>query len=434
VSTQLEAGRANPALNLKGRLFLRVARPRLLDPEACAADQAVVSAVTRALDAAVREVLDEPDLAQACLGPWADDQRLMDLFRLPSGYPQTIAFGRYDGVRGPDGLRILEFNGGLPGGIVPTTSTGALLASWPPFTALQQEFDVTVPDLPGAMVDAIVEVWHAFGGSGDPRLCFVVPAEFADYVAAPLAALLGFLRARGLEYSVCDPGELVRRDGAVHDSQGRVDVAIRVFFTSMVGDLGDRLDGLVEAVRAGELCMITSFRAGLMGHKSLFAVVTDPGIDLDLPDDVRALARAHLPWTRILGTVETTGPDGEPIDLTAYAAANRERLVLKPAEGTGGAGVMLGWEQEPQTWQDALDGATDGVWIIQERVPLTSEDFPVIEDGFPTRTFQDDHNPLVFNDTIGGYFVRVSETGGITNMTTGDGTVVPTFFVEPRVR
>ena len=432
VAGQIEAGRQVPALNLKDRLIIRVARPRLLDPDACAADQAVVSAVTQSLDAAVRRVLEDPELARASLGAWADDERLMELFGLPSGYSPRIAFGRYDGVRGADGLRILEFNGGLPGGIVPTMSTSALLASWPPFSALERDFVVTVPDLRAAMVDALIGVWHSFGGSGDPRICFVVPAEFHDYVAPSLGALLDYITGRGLGASIADPGQLVRRDGAVHDPQGRVDVAVRVFFTSMISDLGDRLDTVVDAVRAGELCMVTSFRSGLMGHKSLFAVVTDPAFDLDLPDAIRSVARAHLPWTRIVGSGTTTGPDGEPIDLAKYAIDHREHLVLKPAEGTGGAGVMLGWEQDAQAWQAALDKATEGVWILQQRVPLTSEEFPVLEDGFPLRTFQDDHNPLVFNDEIGGYFVRVSEAGGITNMTTGDGTVVPTFIVRPR--
>lgn len=432
IEEQLSRVRDNPALSKDGKGLQRAARPRFMDDAVLDADQAVVTAVTAALDAAASTILADPELSRRCLGPWAQDARLLDLFSLPAGYPQHVVFGRFDGVRGPDGMRILEFNGGLPGGLTITEASAAVMSTWPAFAEVSASVNLHAPRLFEAIATTISGVWHAFGGSGTPRVAFVVPREFQDYVAAQMRVLLASLRSHGLEVSTCDPDELVRRDGKVHGPDGVVDVAIRVFFTSMLPALGGRLDTMVEAVRAGELCMVTSFRAGLLGHKSLFAVITDPGINLGLPEEIRELVRAHVPWSRIMTDASASAPDGSIVDLREYALAEAAHLVLKPAEGTGGAGVLLGWEQDAEAWRAAIDSALSSpdVWIIQERIPLTFEELPVLEDGFPLRHFQADHNPLVFNDRIGGYFVRLSETGGITNVTSGDGTVIPTYFVS----
>ena len=434
IAEQLQVARQTPGLSMDGRELLRVAQPRFMDPGAWAADQAVVAAVTSALDAAAEWVLQPSSSRHHYLGPWADDERILDLFSLPTGYTQRVAFGRFDGVRTHDGLRILEFNGGLPGGTASAAASALLMSTWPSFAAVDEVLDIEVPDVRGALVDALTAVWHSFGGTGVPRSAFVVPREFQPHVAGQMQVMLATMQSRGIDATTCDPGELVRKGGRVYGPDGIIDVAVRVFFTSMLPALGSRIDTMVEAVRAGELCMVTSFRAGLLGHKSLFAVITDPDIDLAMPADSLDLARAHLPWTRIATDGPTMAPGGESIDLRRYALDHADKLVLKPADGTGGAGVMLGWEHDAAAWREALEGAwaSPETWILQERLPLAIEEFPLLDEGFPVRHFQTDHNPLVFNDQIGGYFVRLSETGGITNMSTGDGTVAPVYAIATR--
>lgn len=434
IAEQIGIARRTPGLSLDGRELLRVARPRFVDDASREEDQAAVSAVSAALEAAAEAVLQSPHLRRKCLGPWADDQRLLDLYSLPTGYSQQVAFGRFDGVRTRDGFRVLEFNGGLPGGTASAAASAHLMSTWPAFAAVRELIDIAIPNVRGAMVGALTAVWHSFGGTGTPRVAFVVPQEFQPHVAGQMVVMLDTMRSSGIAASTCDPGDLVRKDGRVYGPEGVIDVAVRVFFTSMLPSLSGRIDTMVSAIRAGELCMVTSFRAGLLGHKSLFAVVTDPDIDLPMPAKTLALARAHLPWTRVATNGPTTASHGETIDLREYALAHAKQLVLKPADGSGGVGVMLGWEHAANVWREALDNAlsSSAVWILQERLPLAVEEFPVLDAGFPLRRFQTDHNPLVFNDVIDGYFARLSETGGITNMSTGDGTVAPVYAISPR--
>lgn len=106
-------------LQYQGKAAMLVAEPQLLTEAELADDQSVASAVVATLVAAGRQLLADPALQNRYTPGWLDGVPDADLFSVPAGYPDPIVFGRLDGVRTPDGLRVLEFNGGLPGGSCP---------------------------------------------------------------------------------------------------------------------------------------------------------------------------------------------------------------------------------------------------------------------------------------------------------------------------
>jgi hypothetical protein len=111
-----------------GKPMLEVAEPTFVTASQVAADQHAAEAVVASLVAAGRLLLDDRHLQNTYIPGWLDGVPDADLFSLPSGYAQPIVFGRLDGVRTPDGLHFLEFNGGLPGGILPADGSADLLA------------------------------------------------------------------------------------------------------------------------------------------------------------------------------------------------------------------------------------------------------------------------------------------------------------------
>ncbi|MEI2622432.1 MAG: hypothetical protein V9G09_17070 [Candidatus Nanopelagicales bacterium] len=210
-----------------------------------------------------------------------------------------------------------------------------------------------------------------------------------------------------------------------------VDVLVRAFFTPMLAYLAERLDGIKAALRAGSLCMITSLQSGLFGLKSLFAMVTDPAVALGLSDEQLRLAREHLPWTRLVADGRSTDDQGEAVDLLGYLAARREQLVIKPTDGYGGAGVELGWLHTDDSWAKVIANAAAGGHVAQQRVPIVTEHFSLLREGFPLQGFTADHNPLLCSGKLSGYYVRLApEGGGLTNVTGGGATVAPTFILE----
>jgi uncharacterized circularly permuted ATP-grasp superfamily protein len=110
-----------------------------------------------------------------------------------------------------------------------------------------------------------------------------------------------------------------------------------------------------------------------------------------------------------------------------------ERLVLKPNDDYGGAGVVLGWEVDDATWERSLQTALERPFIVQQRIPLPTATFPSLVDGkvvFADRIV--DTAPFVFGGAfVDGCLTRIS-TATLVNVTAGGGSTIPTFIAEPR--
>jgi len=205
----------------------------------------------------------------------------------------------------------------------------------------------------------------------------------------------------------------------------------RVLIHELIADGG--LDHpIVRAVRTGAVCMVNPFRCKVLHKKASFAVLSDErNAELFDAGERRAIAE-HIPWTRVVEERKTVF-HGEPVDLLPWMARNRERLVLKPNDDYGGAGIVLGWEVDDQTWTTALAKALGEPFIVQERIGLPSEIFPSYAEGrlhFAGRIV--DTAPFVFGGAYAdGCLTRVS-TATLVNVTAGGGSTVPTFVVERR--
>ena len=112
---------------------------------------------------------------------------------------------------------------------------------------------------------------------------------------------------------------------------------------------------------------------------------------------------------------------------------HRERLVLKPNDDYGGAGITLGWTVDEATWADAIARALSAPHIVQERVPIPYEPYPSMVDGTVQVTDRMlDTAPFVsYGDYMEGYLTRLS-TAALLNVTAGGGSSVPSFLAEKR--
>lgn len=414
-----------------GQPAMVVAEPVFMSEAELQQDQAVATAVVESLVAAGRLCLAEPDVAARYVAGWLDGVPDADLFAVPPGYDNPVVFGRLDGVRTDRGLRVLEFNGGLPGGILPADGTSGLLADSDLAARFGADHPYRIATVGEDVVTALVATWHDYGGSDLPFVAVALPSELTQIATPGISYLSGIAARRGIEIVVADPADFMFADGRLRWQGRPVDVLVRAFFTPMFGYLGERLDGIKAALRAQAVCMVASLQSGLFGLKSLFALATDPSIDLGLDPQVAATARGALPWTRMVTAGQTTDMAGEVVRLPEFLARERENLVIKPVEGFGGAGVELGWNHSEQTWAEVIERALAGGHVAQQRVPIEGQDFSVLEPGFPVRTFIADTNPLIVAGAVSGYYVRLARDGsGMTNVTGGGATVAPTFFVQ----
>jgi hypothetical protein len=94
---------------------------------------------------------------------------------------------------------------------------------------------------------------------------------------------------------------------------------------------------------------------------------------------------------------------------------------------------VLGWESDAATWDAALRHALVEPYVVQERVPIPIERYPVMSDG--RLRIEDrilDTAPFIYYGSfMDGCLTRLS-TQSLVNVTAGGGSSLATFVVEPR--
>lgn len=236
-------------------------------------------------------------------------------------------------------------------------------------------------------------------------------------------------RARGVEATICDFRELSFEGGRLRAGEREVELLYRVMPIAQCLDRRDEMTALFSAVRAGAVCMVNPFRSELLGHKALFALMSDPAHEFGFDAAERAVIRDHVPWGRLLVDGRTTDAHGREVDLIEHVLAEREHLVLKPAHEFGGRGVRLGWREDEGGWRRSVEEAVEADYIVQRRVPLHHADYPTMEAPGSRLTYFEDTDPFLFGGRAGGVLTRLS-LDEITNVHVG-GSVVASFAVEP---
>jgi uncharacterized circularly permuted ATP-grasp superfamily protein len=183
----------------------------------------------------------------------------------------------------------------------------------------------------------------------------------------------------------------------------------------------------MDAYRTGAALFVNSFRCRLSEDKAFFALLTDEAFgDLVTPEE-RAFLADVVPWTRRVAERRTL-KDGAEVDLLPFILEQREALVLKPAHGYGGQSVLVGDETAPDAWAAAAVAGLSEPWVVQERVTIPEEPFPVVEDGaLRFEALKVNANPFYAAGAEVGAVTRASRSS-VINVSAGGGSV-PTFVV-----
>jgi hypothetical protein len=124
---------------------------------------------------------------------------------------------------------------------------------------------------------------------------------------------------------------------------------------------------LIDAARAQAMVTVSSWASDVAHSKRLFAFLTHERWQCRLSPAQRALIAAHVPWTRMFSPGKTQF-EGSRHDLKKLALAERERFVLKPAEGYEGREVLLGAETPAAQWEAEVERRFGGDHVLQQRV------------------------------------------------------------------
>jgi uncharacterized circularly permuted ATP-grasp superfamily protein len=424
-----------------GRLSCPFLRPLFMDVRDEARQRAACEVIATVGERIIREAMADETL----LADFGLSEAERALVRIDPGYEYASTASRLDSFLLPDSLMFAEYNAESPAGLGYTEVLADVFSALPVMARFREHFVAEAYPLMDAMLEALLASYRDWGGTATPPRIVIT-----DFRGVPTWSEFEILAERftqrGVPTVIADPRELDIVDGRLIADGAPVDLVYR---RALINDLVARPDDtrvLVQAYRERLACVANTLRCKIPHKKSFFAVLTDEAHAHRFSEGELATITAHVPWTRVVAERRTTTPsspglrrtgtDGAAVDLPSFVRDGRERLVLKPTDDFGGHGVTLGWEADEATWESALQGALaapPGTWIVQERIPIRREPFPVVE-GPPhrvtTRDMLVDCAPYLFRGKVSGFLTRLSASG-LANVTSGGGQV-PAFRVSAR--
>lgn len=355
------------------------------------------------------------------------------LSRIPAGYGPASTASRLDAFLLPDSLKFAEYNGESPAGAGYAETLAEIFNELPMMGQFARKYDVERYALSGRLLEALLQSYRDWGGSAQkPQIAIV------DWDEVPTWSEFEILQARfenaGIPTLIADPRQL-EWDGKTLLAEGqKIDLVYRRVLINDIVSKPAECSALVKAYTAGAVCVANNFRCKIPHVKAFFAVLTDEQNGALFSLGERELIRKHIPWTRVVRDVKTAHYGGT-VELLRFIREQRENLVLKPSDEYGGSGVTLGWETSEAAWDEAIEralAAENGVWIVQERIPIRREVFPYIARAgrVEYRDMLVDFAPYLFRGKLCGFLTRLSSTG-LANVTSGGGQV-PAFRVSPK--
>jgi hypothetical protein len=328
-------------------------------------------------------------------------------------------------------MALTEYNAETPAGAGYNDALVASFADLPIMRAFGRRYEARPLVARHGVLHVLLDAYEEWAGRRErPRIAIVDWPEVPT--RSEFVLFQEYFTAIGVESVIADPRELELRGGRLYAAGGPVDLVYkRVLLAELVERCGVETP-LLQAVVGRAVCMVNPPRCKLLHKKASLAVLTDERNRDLFSAEERAGIAAHVPWTRVLEE-RRTEHGGKVVDLVPFVLASRERLVLKPNDDYGGAGIVLGWTVDASTWGRAVADALASPYIVQERVAIPSEPYPSLVEGravFAERMM--DTAPFVCHgDYAEGCLTRLS-TAALLNVTAGGGSTVPTFVVERR--
>jgi len=311
-----------------------------------------------------------------------------------------------DLIRNPAGdVCVLEDNVRVPSGVsYVMTNRNAMITAMPEAFANQRIR--TVAGYPTRLLTALRKA--APPGVDDPTVVVLTPGvyNYAYFEHTLLARTMGVELVEGRDLE-CRRGKVFMRTTA---GLQRVDVIYRRIDDDFLDPVHFRSDsmlgvpGLVNAVRTGGVTLANSIGNGVADDKLIYTYVPD-------------LIRYYLREEPILPNVDTWRLEED--DAREEVLDRLEDLVVKPVDGSGGKGIVIG----PRATKRELDELRRRVtedprgWIAQPVVQLSTVP-TLIEDGLRPRHV--DLRPFTVNN---GEEIWVLP-GGLTRVALPEGELV----------
>ena len=389
-------------------------RPHLLHHKQFQKLSQAAQRVTSALEKIATAVVKDPNLMGE-LG-LTEAERRMAL--VDPGFSTAGVTTRLDAFVRGDEIKFVESNAENPSSLPDQEELNRVLFELPVMASFARHYRLRQFSPVNRLLEALLSTYREWGGSGVPNVAIV------DWKDLPTSSEFVFLQehcsAHGVPTIICSPDDLEYQQGELRCGAFRIDL---VYKRVIIHEFLARYDDTHPLIRAyvnHDVCLVNPFRCKIMHKKAVFEMLTDEQRQDWFTSSEKEAIRRTVPWTRRVSDRRTMRK-GEKINLLAFIRRNRSRLVLKPNDDYGGHGVHFGAQLDEREWDNAIERALAGDYIVQDVLDLHPEVFPIFnETDWKLQPMFVDTNPFLFRGKVCGAMDRLSATP-IVNVTSGGG-------------
>ncbi len=423
----LDEGLEDARLIFGGRRLTPYLRPHFVTQADWNRTKAICETIWNALQKVKDAAIENGELLEE-LGITGIERELVEI---DPKYKFVSPNARLDSFLTENSYSFVELNGESPAGVAYADSATEIFKNLPVMKKFCERYEVEFLEGRSKMLDVLLGCYEEFLGHKPEKSPVIAIVDLKDLPTQKEFELFkDYFEENGCTALICSPDEL-EFDGKYLVYKGvTIDIVYKRLLVNEYLPIINSAPALLEAYRAGAVCMVNSFRSKIVHKKAIFAVLTNENYAHLFSEAELEAIKKHVPWTRKFRE-EQTEHYGEEINLVEWTRENANKLVLKPNDDYGGHGIYIGWASTVEEWKDAITLALEnGDYLVQERVQTSKEEFPMLDSAGNFQMIEQlvDLDPLLFNGIVGSAFTRLSTTE-LANVSSGGG-MVPTFIIS----
>src|SRR5689334_7956460 len=269
----LDEGLEKAKLIFGGRRLSPYLRPHFVSESdfahICQICETVWSAIQKVKDAAVADpnVVDDLGLTEI--------ER--ELVAIDPGYKAVSPTSRLDSFLTKSAYSFVELNGESPAGIAYADAAYNIFSSLPVMKEFSAEYNVRPMYGSRFMLDVLLSSYEEFLGRKPERAPRIAIVDLAGVPTVKEFELFReFFERAGYPSVICTPQQLEFKNNRLSVSGQEIDIVYKRLLVNEYLPIMREHPALLDAYRAGAICMVNSFRSKLIHKKALFAVLTDP--------------------------------------------------------------------------------------------------------------------------------------------------------------
>src|SRR5688572_21135469 len=241
-----------------------------------------------------------------------------ELISIDPGHQAVSPTARLDSFLTDEAYSFVELNGESPAGIAYVDAAYDIFSRLPVMKRFGETYNVRPLYGRRHMLDVLLDSYEEFLGRKPDTVPQIAIVDLKGVPTQKEFELFKeFFEKEGYPSIICSPDELEFDKNRLRAGDFQIDIVYKRLLVNEYLPIMGASPALLDAYRAGAICMVNSFRSKLIHKKALFAVLTDQRrAGLFSREEQDAISK-HVPWTRLVRQ-EKSDYFGKEIDLLEY--------------------------------------------------------------------------------------------------------------------